>query len=102
MAKFMQDCNDGDATRGVNRREPNMDEDRRKRGGLDRNRVNLGQPHEVRYWMDELGVDEGTLREAVARVGTRADTVRAHLEALRSRRTRRPTPAARPARDNKN
>ena len=73
-----------------------MADDRRKRGGLDRNRINLGQPHEVRYWMEELGVDEGSLREAVARVGTRADTVRQHLHQLRAPRVPRPV---RPARD---
>ena len=76
-----------------------MADDRRKRGGLDRNRINLQQPYEVRFWMQELGVDEAALREAVAQVGTRADTVRQHLEALRMPRSRRPARPSRPARD---
>ena len=76
-----------------------MADDRRKRGGLDRNRINLQQPHEVRFWMEELDVDETALREAVAQVGTRADTVRQHLEAMRLPRARRPARPSRPARD---
>ena len=76
-----------------------MADDRRKRGGLDRNRINLQQPHEVRFWMQELDVDEAALREAVAQVGTRADTVRQHLEAMRVPRARRPARPSRPTRD---
>ncbi len=63
--------------------------DRRKSGGLDRNRIDLRRKHEIRYWTDELQVDGATLRDAVAEVGTRADIVRRRIEELRASSTRR-------------
>lgn len=66
-----------------------MGDDRRKSGGLDRNRIDLRRKHEIRYWTDELQVDEATLRNAVAEVGTRADTVRRRIAELRGPHTRR-------------
>ncbi|WP_436296116.1 DUF3606 domain-containing protein [Variovorax sp. LjRoot175] len=37
-------------------------------------RINLNEPHELRYWTKELGVDEAQLRAAVAAAGTWVDT----------------------------
>jgi hypothetical protein len=73
-----------------------MQDDRRKRGGLARNRIDLHNEQELRFWIEELQIDEAALREIVAKVGTRADTVRRHIEQLRSPQARRPARAARP------
>jgi hypothetical protein len=49
------------------------------RGTQDRRRINLSQPHEVKYWTKALGVTEQQLREAVQRVGSIAEDVRRAL-----------------------
>ncbi|MDB5847301.1 MAG: hypothetical protein JWP29_1053 [Rhodoferax sp.] len=49
------------------------------RGGADRSRININEPHEVRYWTDALHVSEAELRTAVASVGVSAEEVRLHL-----------------------
>lgn len=41
--------------------------------------VVLNAPHEVQYWTDHLGVDETTLRAAIAVVGNKASEVRKYL-----------------------
>ncbi|CAN7562284.1 DUF3606 domain-containing protein [Variovorax sp. LjRoot178] len=46
--------------------------------------------HEVRYWMAALGVDEKTLRQAVAVVGVSAAAVRDHLGIGRLTTCKRP------------
>ncbi|OGA89188.1 MAG: hypothetical protein A3G27_14275 [Betaproteobacteria bacterium RIFCSPLOWO2_12_FULL_66_14] len=79
-----------------------MTDDRRRRGGLDRNRIDVQKKHELRFWTEELQIDEATLREVVARVGTRADTVRRHIEQLRSPQTGRPPRPPRPSSGPKN
>jgi len=56
-----------------------MSDDKSKRGGSDRNRISLGEEHEVRYWTKELGVSQRELEEAVKSVGNSADKVREHL-----------------------
>jgi hypothetical protein len=56
-----------------------MADDPSNRGGQDRDRINVNQPHEVAYWTKAFGVTEGELRQAVAAVGDRADAVRKHL-----------------------
>lgn len=43
--------------------------------------VTVTEDDEVRYWMDELGVSEETLRRAVADAGTRPCDVRDYLGA---------------------
>jgi len=35
-----------------------MSDDTQKHGPGDRNRINVNQEHELRYWTKELGVDE--------------------------------------------
>ena len=56
-----------------------MSDDKSKRGPADRQRINLNQDHEVRYWTRELGVGKEKLKAIVQRVGNRVDTVRAEL-----------------------
>ena len=56
-----------------------MADDPTNRGGQDRDRINVNQPHEVAYWTKALGVTEAELRQAVAAVGDRADAVRKQL-----------------------
>jgi hypothetical protein len=45
-----------------------------------RNRINIEQPYEVKYWTRELGVSREELEQAVRAAGDHADQVRAHLE----------------------
>ena len=56
-----------------------MSDDRNKVGSPDRDRINLSEDYEVRYWTGALGVSEEKLREAVEAVGSGADAVRRHL-----------------------
>ena len=49
------------------------------RGGADRQRINVDQEHEVRYWTENLGVSADELRRAVQQVGPMANAVRQHL-----------------------
>jgi hypothetical protein len=46
-----------------------MPDDKTKRGKPDRDRVNLGEPYEVRDWCSHWGINEPTLRQAVAAAG---------------------------------
>jgi len=57
-----------------------MSDNLENRGAQDRARVNVNEPHELRYWTQALQVSEQQLRDAVARVGVSADAVRAHLK----------------------
>lgn len=56
-----------------------MADDPKKRHSPDRDRINMNQDHEVRYWTKELAVTEDELRQAVAAVGNQAKAVRQHL-----------------------
>ncbi len=56
-----------------------MADDLSNRGGSDRNRINVNQEYEVRDWAKKFGVSEQELRQAVQRVGDRAEEVRRHL-----------------------
>ena len=51
-----------------------------KKTGLDRKLIALNEPHEVRSWTESLGVDEKTLKAAVAAVGNSAEKVREYLK----------------------
>jgi hypothetical protein len=53
-----------------------MSDSTQDRGPQDRSRVNVNQPHEVRYWTQEFNCTEQQLRAAVERVGVMADDVR--------------------------
>ena len=56
-----------------------MSDDTSQRGPQDRSRINMTQPHEVRYWTEALGVSESELSRAVGAVGSSADKVREFL-----------------------
>lgn len=57
-----------------------MADDLTKRGKADRDRINVNEAHEVRYWTKALGVSEAQLREAVDQAGVMAADVRKLLE----------------------
>jgi hypothetical protein len=48
----------------------------KKRGPADRARINVNEPHEVRYWTKALKVSEERLCELVAKAGVMAADVR--------------------------
>lgn len=48
--------------------------------GRDDARININQPHEVRYWTSKWGISETTLRAAVAAVGVMVKDVEAWLK----------------------
>ena len=50
-----------------------------KKTGHDHKLTSLEEPHEVRSWMDSLGVTEKELRAAVSAVGNSAEKVREYL-----------------------
>ncbi|MCD0501261.1 DUF3606 domain-containing protein [Achromobacter sp. MY14] len=56
-----------------------MSDDLNNRGPQDRSRINVNEPHELRYWTKELGVTEPQLRAAVQAVGVSVSAVRTHL-----------------------
>ena len=45
----------------------------------DRSKINMHQPHEVKYWLRALGVSKEDLQKAVDKVGNSAATVRKEL-----------------------
>ena len=56
-----------------------MADDLSKRGQQDRNRINVHEEHEVRYWTEALGVSRDRLEQLVKQVGTSAQAVRDRL-----------------------
>jgi hypothetical protein len=56
-----------------------MSENSTKRGGQDRDRINVHQDYELRDWAKSLGVPPERVKEAVQAVGDRADKVREYL-----------------------
>jgi hypothetical protein len=57
-----------------------MVDDLNERGPSDRSRINVHEPHELRYWTQALDVTEEQLRAAVAQVGVMVEAVRVHLD----------------------
>ena len=57
-----------------------MADDTKQRHGQDRNRIDLDQDYELRYWTRELGVTEEELKQAVRAAGTQIETVRRYLD----------------------
>ena len=57
-----------------------MSDDKTKTGGQDRTRISLTEPYEVRDWSKKFGVTADELKAAVAKVGTKAADVEAHLK----------------------
>jgi len=56
-----------------------MSDDKTKPGGQDRKLINLSEDYEVRDWAEKFGVTEQALRDAVGRVGNRAEDVQREL-----------------------
>ena len=57
-----------------------MSDDAKRTGSPDSKRIDLDQPHEVRFWSAALEVSPERLREAVHAVGTSAAAVRKYLQ----------------------
>jgi len=57
-----------------------MSDDTSKRGPQDRNRINLSEDYEVRYWSQKFGVTPEQLRGAVKKVGNSPDDVEKELK----------------------
>ena len=56
-----------------------MSDDKSRTGGQDRTRISLLEDYEVRDWAAKFGVSEKALRDAVARVGDKAEDVQREL-----------------------
>jgi hypothetical protein len=59
-----------------------MADNLQNRGPQDRNRINVNEPWELRYWTKELGLSEDELREAVKAAGPSVNAVREHVGKL--------------------
>ena len=57
-----------------------MADDKTQTRPQDSSRVNVNEDYELRYWMNEFGVTETRLRDAVKAVGVSAAKVRDYLE----------------------
>jgi|EndMetStandDraft_4_1072995.scaffolds.fasta_scaffold62401_3 uncharacterized protein DUF3606 len=57
-----------------------MSDDLKKRGGQDRERIDVTQDYELRDWSEKLGVTPERLKEAVQAVGDRAERVQEYLK----------------------
>jgi hypothetical protein len=58
-----------------------MSDDKSKKGPQDRNRINLSEEYEVRYWSEKFRVTPERLRQAVQKVGNSAQAVEQELKA---------------------
>jgi hypothetical protein len=56
-------------------------DDLKKKGSQDRSKINMHEPHEVKYRTKELGVDKDQLQKLVDKVGNSAAAVRKELAA---------------------
>jgi len=52
-----------------------MADDKSKRGGSDRSKINIHEDYELRYWKTKFGVSEQQLKDAVHKVGSSAEKV---------------------------
>ena len=57
-----------------------MADDKKKQDFRDRDRINVHEDYELRYWTKELGVTPEKLKQTVAKVGVMATDVRKALE----------------------
>lgn len=62
---------------------------------VDRTRINLNEPHEVRYWTEALDVDEEFLRATVAEFGNKVKDVREAIEQFKAMQRAGPKPPRR-------
>jgi hypothetical protein len=54
-------------------------DDRKRKGGQDRSRINMNEDYEVRYWTKHLRISRERLEQAVGKVGNSAAAVRKEL-----------------------
>jgi hypothetical protein len=54
-------------------------DDPKKRASPDRSKINMHEPHEVKCWTKELGVNRDQLQKLVEKVGHSAAAVRKEL-----------------------
>jgi hypothetical protein len=57
-----------------------MSDDKTDRGSPDRDRINVNQQHELRYWSEKFGVTPDELRQAVQDVGPTVAKVQQRLQ----------------------
>jgi hypothetical protein len=57
-----------------------MSDDSNKRGSPDRDRINVNQQHELRYWSEKFGVTPDELKQAVQDVGPTVAKVQQRLQ----------------------
>ena len=57
-----------------------MSDDKRSPGLLDRDRININEVYELRYWCNKLGVTKEELTAAVKRVGPMIRDVEVELK----------------------
>ncbi len=57
-----------------------MSDDKSKTGSPDRDRINVHEDYEVKYWTKKFGVSDEKLKAAVAAAGPTAKAVEAHLK----------------------
>ncbi|TCR68238.1 DUF3606 domain-containing protein [Bosea sp. BK604] len=56
-----------------------MPDDLTNRGGRDRSRINVNEPHEVKYWSQKWSVSAEQLKAAVSKVGSSTAAVAKEL-----------------------
>ena len=64
-----------------------MADDPSNRGQQDRQRINVNQEHELRYWSEKFGISPDELKQAVDAVGPMADDVEQRVRGRGSRRS---------------
>lgn len=57
-----------------------MTDNTQRAGSPDSKRINVDQPHEVRYWTEALNTTPERLREAVKAAGTSVEAIRKYLQ----------------------
>ena len=57
-----------------------MADDKSKRGGQDRTRIDVNEDYELRDWSKKFGVTKEELKAAVKSVGDKASAVEKHLK----------------------
>ena len=58
-----------------------MTDDLSRKGAADGARINIREPHEVRYWCEKFGCSKARLEVAVKTVGVQARDVEEYLRA---------------------
>ena len=56
-----------------------MADDKSKRSGPDRSKINMSEDYEVKYWAKELGITRDELQKVIDKVGNSAAAVRKEL-----------------------